>query len=323
MLVTGLLAVAALALAVPAGAQARTACPAEQSPPTAANSPAVSDAIFCLTNQIRASYGLPAFHRDTRLDTAARLHSEHMAARDYFAHTNPDGLDPTARAARQGYTTGVGENIAAGYRDARAVMIGWMASKGHCANILSTARDIGVGTAPVPRPNYTQDFGDYDFSTTNAVAAGCPYSVNLDTLATPDPPPLPPVLGRPAATAGDPAQQSLADNTPAAGAPVLGKLGLSRTRLPAGRGSAVVSYTLSAPAQVAFRVQRAAGAGRWRTLRGRLVARGESGENAFRFRARLEGRALRRGSYRLVAVATDDAGQASAPRRVRFRITSS
>jgi uncharacterized protein YkwD len=319
MLVTGLLAIAALALTVPAGAQARTACPAEQSAPTAANSAAVSDAIFCLTNQIRASYGLPGFHRDTRLDTAARLHSEDMAARDYFAHTNPEGLDPTERAALQGYPTGVGENIAAGYRDARAVMIGWMASKGHCANVLSTARDIGVGTAPVPRPYYTQDFGDYDFSTSNAVAAGCPYNVNLDTLATPDPPPLLPVLGRPAATAAAP-EQSLADNAPAAAGPVLGRLGLSRTRLAPGRGSIVVSYTLSAPAQVTFRIQRAAGSGRWRTLRGSAVAPGASGDNTFRLRARLDGHALGRGTYRLVAVATDDAGAASVTRRAKFRV---
>ncbi|HTN23971.1 MAG TPA: CAP domain-containing protein [Solirubrobacteraceae bacterium] len=321
MLVTGLLAIVALALVGPAGAEARTACPAEQAAPTAGNSAAVSDAIFCLTNQIRASYGLPAFHRDTRLDTAARLHSEDMAARNYFAHTNPEGLDPSARAALQGYTYGVGENIAAGYRDARAVMIGWMASKGHCGNILSTARDIGVGTAATPRTNYTQDFGNYNFATSNAVAAGCPYNVNLDTLATPDPPPpLLPVLGGPTATAADPAQQSLANDTPAPPALVLGRLGLSRTRLAPGRGSTVVSYTLSAAADVTFRVQRVAGDGRWRTLRASLVAQGASGENTFRLRARLNGHALGRGSYRLVAVATDDTGAESATRRARFRV---
>ncbi len=321
-LITGLLAIAALALVVPAGAQARTACPAEQSAPTAANSPAVSDAIFCLTTQIRASYGLAAFHRDPRLDTAARLHSEDMAARNFFAHTNPEGLDPSDRAARQDYTAGVGENIAAGYRDARAVMIGWMASKGHCANILSTARDIGVGTAAMPRTNYTQDFGDYDFGTSNAVAAGCPYAVDLDTLTTPGPPapaPVPAVLGRPAEAAAAPAQPSLASDAPAA-APVLGRLRLSRTRLAARRGSIVVSYTLSAPARVTFRVQRAAGGGRWRTLRGSLVQHGAAGANSLRLRARLNGHALGRGSYRLVAVATGDAGVASVARRAKFRV---
>ena len=320
MLVTGLLAILALALTVPAGAEARTPCPNEQSAPTAGNSTAVSDAIFCLTNQIRASYGLAAFRRDTRLDTAARLHSEDMAARNYFAHTTPEGLDPSDRAAAQGYTAGVGENIAAGYRDARAVMIGWMGSAGHCANILSTARDIGVGTAATPRTNYTQDFGDYDFSRSNAVAAGCPYAVNLDTLAAPDPPaPILPVLGLPAPTTAA-AAQSLANNAPAAAAPALGKLGLSRTRLRAGRGVTVVSFTLSVPARVTFRVQRPSGGGHWRTLRGSLVADGASGDNAVRLRARLGGHALARGSYRLVAVATDDAGRASAPRRARFRV---
>ena len=46
-----------------------------------------------------------------------------------------------------------GENIAAGYSDPAAVMVGWMNSAGHRANILSTGfREIGVG--------YTYQSGD-------------------------------------------------------------------------------------------------------------------------------------------------------------------
>jgi len=44
---------------------------------------------------------------------AATLHSQDMLNRDYFSHTNPDGLDPADRATNAGYpTTSVGENIA-------------------------------------------------------------------------------------------------------------------------------------------------------------------------------------------------------------------
>ena len=43
-------------------------------------------------------------------------------------------------------SSGVGENIAYGYRDPEDVMDGWMHSSGHKANILRTNYDrIGVG----------------------------------------------------------------------------------------------------------------------------------------------------------------------------------
>jgi uncharacterized protein YkwD len=208
----------ALGLCAPAGAQARTPCPSEQATATALNAALVSDAIFCLSNQIRASHGLPAFTRDGRLDVAARLHSVDMGLRGFFDHTNPDGLTPANRAAAQGYTLGVGENIAAGYSSARAVVLGWMASAGHCRNLLSGARDIGVGTAVGLRPNYTQDFGDYFSRPVDETARnGCPYTVNLDTLADAPVSTLPPAAApapAPApAQAPAPAKPSLASIT--------------------------------------------------------------------------------------------------------------
>ncbi|MGH2898428.1 MAG: CAP domain-containing protein, partial [Solirubrobacteraceae bacterium] len=156
---TGLLTALALALALPAGAHARTPCPGEQLTPTILNTAQVSGAIFCLTNQIRASYGLPTVTGDSRLDTAALLHSADMSLRSFFDHLNPDGLSPGARAAAQGYTLGVGENIAMGYPTARTVVLGWMASGGHCRNVLSPARNLGVGTVTATTAYYTQVFG--------------------------------------------------------------------------------------------------------------------------------------------------------------------
>ncbi|MBW3653673.1 MAG: CAP domain-containing protein, partial [Actinobacteria bacterium] len=158
-----LLTALAAALCAPLSAHARTPCPAEQAAPTPLNAPQVSDAIFCLSNQVRGHFGLPALRRDRRLDAAAVLHSLDMGTRTFFSHVNPDGRAAGARAVAQGYGLGVGENIAYGYSNARAAVLRWMASAGHCRNLLSSARDLGVGTAVLASgtPYYTQVLGDY------------------------------------------------------------------------------------------------------------------------------------------------------------------
>jgi hypothetical protein len=330
---TGIVAALALLLVAPGGAQARVSCGAERNAPTSANAAQVSDAIFCLTNQVRASYGLTAFRRDARLDASAVQHSQDMAARDYFAHVTPEGLTPSDRAAAQGYLAGAGENIADGYDSAAAVMLAWMGSAGHCRNILGPARDIGIGTSAAGMPYYTQAFGDYSSTVSGSVSGGCPYSLDLDTLVVPEQ--TSQAGATPLAAIAAPA----ADAPPPLSGPVLGGLALSPVRLTAGAGGSAV-YTLSAPATVTFRVQRAVAgrrAGgrcvvaraskrfaprctRWLTLAGRLTDAGEEGANEFAFRARLRGRPLAPGRYRLRAVARDAAGGASSPQLARFRI---
>lgn len=121
----------------------------------------VEAAVADLVDQERAEAGCGALERDDRLDAAARLHAEDMAANDYFDHTSQDGRGPTERAAEQGYEGGVGENIAAGYPDAASVMEGWMNSEGHRANILNCDYDLlGVGVADRDGTLYwVQNFG--------------------------------------------------------------------------------------------------------------------------------------------------------------------
>ncbi|HEY0344809.1 MAG TPA: CAP domain-containing protein, partial [Solirubrobacteraceae bacterium] len=297
----------------PAAAQARVSCGAEQTATTTANGPQVSDAIFCLTNEVRASYGLPAFRRDARLDASARLHSQDMATRSYFEHVTPEGLTPSARAAAQGYPAGAGENIAYGYQTATAAMVAWMASPGHCKNILSSARDVGIGTFGEDPSYYTMALGDYAFATSSQPRDGCPYALDLATLSVPDQlVPSPTTTSVPATDAPE--------ITAIARLRISG-LALSPTRLrPGGLGSVV--YELSAPATVTFRVQRFVGgrrAGRhFRMLAGSVTDAGGDGANAFAFRGRLRGRPLAPGRYRLRAVATDDAGSASPVRLARF-----
>lgn len=309
---TALLTALTVALVAPSAADARTPCAGEQTAPTVANAVQVNDAIFCLTNQIRAHYGLHALRRDARLDAAAALHSLDMGTRLFFAHVNPDGLNPTARAAAQGYPYGVGENIAYGQANARAVVLAWVASASHCRNILSGAADFGTGTAVVGTPHYTQAFGDYLTRPVDpAPAAGCPYSVNLDTLNTAAPA-GPPATLQPTAPATTPAAAGAAELT-------LRGLSLSPRRFRAGRRGTTISYTLSAPAKVTFRVQRKSGRG-YRTMSTRLTHSAVAGVNSVHFSGRLGGNALRPGRYRLLAVGEDDEAD-TATRTVRARFS--
>lgn len=105
--------------------------------------------VLTLVNQQRAADSPPkaALARHAGMSQVAFEHSADMAARGFFAHTNPDGESPFDRlaAAGIGYST-AGENIAAGYATPSDVMAGWMASPGHRANILSASfTEIGIG----------------------------------------------------------------------------------------------------------------------------------------------------------------------------------
>ncbi|MGA5437020.1 CAP domain-containing protein [Streptomyces cellulosae] len=116
-----------------------------------------------LTNRERARAGLPPLSRDPLLTTAAQAHSADMVARDFYAHTAPDGGKPWDRAAAAGSRCrAVGENIACGQRSAAEVVRGWMNSPGHRANILKPEfTHIGVGFAGGGRAGtyWTQLFG--------------------------------------------------------------------------------------------------------------------------------------------------------------------
>lgn len=72
------------------------------------------------------------------LGAAAQGHSEAMAYGNYFAHRDPDGEMPADRARAAGYRgRQIGENIAAGQGSPSKAMAGWLASPGHCANLMN------------------------------------------------------------------------------------------------------------------------------------------------------------------------------------------
>ncbi len=93
------------------------------------------------------------------LFSAAARHSTDMAVNNYFSHTGLDGRSASQRIAAEGYAwSWVGENIAAGQASVSTVMSGWLASAGHCANIMR-AEYQHVGVSCVQRSGTT--YGRY------------------------------------------------------------------------------------------------------------------------------------------------------------------
>ncbi len=85
-----------------------------------------------------------------KLTDAASAHSIDMAAKNYFSHTSADGRTLGDRVNATGYAWGgLGENIAAGYVGINSVMDGWVASDGHCENLMNPSlTEVGLACAP-------------------------------------------------------------------------------------------------------------------------------------------------------------------------------
>jgi uncharacterized protein YkwD len=88
-----------------------------------------------------------------QLSRIAAGHSAAMGARDDLAHQDPDGSMPADRVRRGGYDARiVGENVASGVPTAAEVVAGWLASPGHCANIMDVRfTEMGIAYAVAPR----------------------------------------------------------------------------------------------------------------------------------------------------------------------------
>lgn len=104
-----------------------------------------------LTNQARASAGLPALVVDSTLTSIARWRSKDMIVRDYFSHDIPGSGSVFDVLQAKGYCFKVaGENIGWITADdataAQGVQSMFMNSPGHRANIMGTTWDrIGIG----------------------------------------------------------------------------------------------------------------------------------------------------------------------------------
>ena len=106
----------------------------------------------------------PALRVSPELNDAAADHARDMARKKYFEHRGSDGSQPKERVLRAGYESRLtGENIAFGPESAEEVVAGWLASPGHCANIMDARfRDIGIGLSTGRKRGqiyWVQEFG--------------------------------------------------------------------------------------------------------------------------------------------------------------------
>jgi uncharacterized protein YkwD len=89
----------------------------------------------------------PPVKASAQLNSAALAHARDMAEHDFFEHQGTDGSSPGVRATRAGYRWAtVAENIAAGVTTPEQAVEGWLASPGHCSNIMQ-ARYTEMGAA--------------------------------------------------------------------------------------------------------------------------------------------------------------------------------
>ena len=112
-------------------------------------------------NLARSTHGsVPQLRWEDQLGAVARAHSEDMTRRNYFSHDTPEGLGPSDRIDKAGYSCwkgshyGAAENIAIELADAdldhiaRKAVQSWMNSPGHRTNLLGRQYDrTGIGAS--------------------------------------------------------------------------------------------------------------------------------------------------------------------------------
>lgn len=159
-------------------------CQHASTPIAAASRHELQSVVVCLINQQRTERHLPRLQVSQRLSRSAQGWTNTMVSHANFSH----GADFAARISAVGFNWAmVGENIATGFRTPAAVVRAWMASPGHCQNILSPSfADVGTGVSGRSIPGFssrpgtwTQDFGlatgAHALSPNWGPASRCPY----------------------------------------------------------------------------------------------------------------------------------------------------
>ena len=101
--------------------------------------------VFILTNRERENYGLSPLIMCLASMIAARFKAQSMSNLGYFSHTNPAYGDMISMHGELFGVRPMGENIAVGQRTSQQVVIDWVNSPMHRANILHHHSYIGVG----------------------------------------------------------------------------------------------------------------------------------------------------------------------------------
>jgi uncharacterized protein YkwD len=119
------------------------------------NESRVRERVLALANEARSRprrcgsrqfEAVPPLALESHLTSAALVQARDMAKHNMLEHTGSDGSTPDQRVTRAGYkwrTTG--ENIASGPTTPEEVMAGWLASPGHCENLMSPRfKEMGI-----------------------------------------------------------------------------------------------------------------------------------------------------------------------------------
>jgi uncharacterized protein YkwD len=103
--------------------------------------------LLSATNAQRASNGLPALTLNSKLNSSAQAKANDMVSKDYWSHNSPNGDEPWVFFDAAGYNyQKAGENLAYGFSNSDATVVGWMNSPSHRANILDTSyQEVGFG----------------------------------------------------------------------------------------------------------------------------------------------------------------------------------
>ncbi|KAL5316048.1 hypothetical protein ACEPPN_016924 [Leptodophora sp. 'Broadleaf-Isolate-01'] len=109
----------------------------------------IQNEVTHLVNEERLKNSCNRLVSVTHLVTAAQEHTDDMAARNYFDHTSPEGVEVWDRVSNAGYAwRAVAENIARDQTTPADVVDSWMGSEGHRRNILDCDLEhTGVGAA--------------------------------------------------------------------------------------------------------------------------------------------------------------------------------
>ncbi|TKC18541.1 hypothetical protein FA727_03020 [Robertmurraya kyonggiensis] len=133
----------------------------EASPIDAEKAKAISSGeskqIFDISNMMRVRHNLKSLEWDEKTSEVALAHSVDMFESQEFSHTSKKNGELSDRLeAGEVFYQLAGENIAANYADAPAVMEGWLNSKSHRETLLNGEfTHLGVG---VYQLHYTQNF---------------------------------------------------------------------------------------------------------------------------------------------------------------------
>lgn len=98
-------------------------------------------------NGVRRASGVASVRLCPALQRASQDYAQAMARTDTFGHVGVDGRFSGQRVRAAGYAfTATGENIAGGFPTVAQVMVAWITSPGHFANLVDPAfTHVGLG----------------------------------------------------------------------------------------------------------------------------------------------------------------------------------